>query len=680
MSVADAPESIPLNVPLIVPGAVCRDFERASRLEWLDTNHTGAFAMGTVAGVNTRRYHGLLTASLKPPANRYSILPRVEEVVSGDQTDFLLGASQYPGAVYPRGFELLNEFRIDPFPEWRYNCGGASVVKTLCLVDRQQTVIVRYRSSRPCILKIRLLTSFRDYHSLAHRNDELQNKLEIAPGRISFTPYESLPSLSVLHCGEFTQDGEWFLRHQYLRELDRGLDSEEDLFSPGVIKFELAADGHAWFLATLEPSSPLQDRDIDSLLEGERTRRQFDGESQLESTLKRALDQFRITRYDEKPSLIAGYPWFTDWSRDTLISLPALSAAEFALSETKSILEMLIGERSEGLLPNRFLDSHSEPEYNTADATLCLFIAAKHYIDRTQDRSFLKNCLYPAARDILDWHRRGTKYGIHVDPADHLLWAGEAAPQLSGTQLTGTQLTWMDARVNGSAVTPRVGKPVEINALWYNALRIFAEWSIALGMHKEAEQLQLEAAAMLHSFRGVFWNDERQCLFDVVAGQSRDPRVRPNQLFALSLPYPLVELHAGRLIVKLVQEKLLTPVGLRTLEPGDSAYRPRFEGSMADRDTSYHQGTVWPWLMGPFIGAYLYAYGETEGAIRFCRGLLNGLAQDLTSCCLGSLTEVYDAEPPYNPGGCPAQLWSVAQLLMSMRRLQVLDSRSHATR
>lgn len=662
MSVADAPESIPLTARIIVPGAICRDFERSSRLEWLDTNHTGAFAMGTVAGVNTRRYHGLLTASLKPPANRLSILPRLEELVSIEGVEYALGVVQYPGTIHPRGFELLEEFRFAPFPQWSYRCGSACVTKTVCLIDRQQSVLVGYRSTRPCTLSARLLTSFRDYHSLAHENGSLRNEPEMMAGCVSFMPYPDLPPLRVFHGGRFQPQGEWFLRHQYLRELDRGLDFEEDLFSLGKIEFQLAANEDVWILATVESQcSALEKDEIHAVLEMERKRRQFDRPTLLESTLARALDQFTICRYDGNPSLIAGYPWFTDWSRDILISLPALSVAGFPGVATKKILHTLIDQRSDGLLPNRFLDNDAQPEYNTADATLWLFAAGKAYIDQSQDMEYLSASLYPAARDIIAWHRRGTRYGIHVDPQDHLLWAGT----------NNTQLTWMDARVHGSAVTPRAGKPVEINALWYNALQISAEWAVKLNLKAEAEKLQLEAAATLASFRKFFWNEERTCLFDVLGSQSRDSAVRPNQIFALSLPYPLVDRYFARLILQVVRENLLTPVGLRTLEPGDPAYRPRFEGPMEERDAAYHQGTVWPWLLGPFIQAYVYAY-EDE-AIEFCRDLVNQLGPQLLACCLGSLAEVYDGNAPQRPGGCPAQLWSVAQLLLATARLRILE-------
>lgn len=661
------PESAEFN-PLIVGREICRDFERASRMEWLETNHTGAYAMGTVAGVNTRRYHALLLCSLRPPADRVSVLPRVEETVTLDGQDFSLATAQYPGTVHPRGFELLDEFRIDPLPEWRYRCNSASIGKTVCLLDRQQSVLVRYHTTLPCTLKLRPLFSFRDYHSLGHRNDSFAHAVRSAPDRVVFAPYEHLPALSILHGGIFTAEGEWFLRNEYLRELERGLDFEEDLFSPGVIEFEMTAQRDAWFIATLQPQllpAALDAAQVASLLAAEAKRRSFHSASQLDKTLCRALDQFRICRHDNRPSLIAGYPWFTDWSRDTLISLPALSVAGFPANETRAILEMLIHQRSEGLLPNRFLDTRSEPEYNTADATLWLFVAARAYIDETGDLSFLRDSLYPAVSDILAWHRGGARYGIHVDLEDRLLWTGEA----------GTQLTWMDARANGTPVTSRVGKPVEINALWYNALRIAADWSALLDLSEEVGKLTAEADETLVSFRNAFWNHKLGCLFDVVDETRSDASIRPNQLFALSLPYPLLEQPEARRVVDIVSEKLLTPVGLRTLEPANAAFRPRFEGSMAERDSAYHQGTVWPWLIGPFVAAYLYAFGETQQAVNFCRSLLDGIRSETTTYCLGSLPEVFDACPPHLPGGCPAQLWSVAQLILSLHRLYQLESR-----
>jgi predicted glycogen debranching enzyme len=648
-----------------IPREVCRDFDRSSRLEWLDTNHTGAYAMGTVAGINTRRYHALLIASLRPPADRFSILPRVEEQLAVHDQVFELSTVQYPGTLHPRGFELLDQFVLDPFPIWRYAAGPAQLEKTVCLLDSRQSVLLRYKiSGANARLRVRLFLAFRDYHGLARQNSTLRPaSVVLAENRVSFAPYPDLPSLDVFHSGTFEPGGLWFLNHEYLRELDRGLDFREDLYSPGSLVFDIDPDRPACFIATLEPESPprhLDRRAVDELLESEAQRR-------LLPPARRMLDHFRILRSDKRPSLIAGYPWFTDWSRDTLISLPALSAAGFEPDLSKQILATLLAQRSQGLLPNRFSDQESTPEYNSVDAALWMFVAAHELIKRDPDEMFLREILYPAARDILAWHFRGTLHSIAVDPQDRLLSAG--APD--------TQLTWMDARVNGVPVTPRFGKPVEINALWYNALRIAAEWAAALGVSADRQEFCAEAEKVLASFRAKFWNAGRGCLYDTLAAtpaEAPDARLRPNQLFALSLPFPLLDLPEARQIVHLVERELLTPVGPRTLEPPDPAYTPRFEGAPAQRDAAYHQGTVWPWLIGPFVAAYLYAFGETPESLAYCRGLLAGFERELAACCLGSLSEVYDADPPQRPAGCPAQLWSVAQFLLASARAGVLKA------
>lgn len=659
MSVAEPITAVP---PIVIPGEVCRDFERSSHLEWLETNHTGAYTMGTVAGVNTRRYHSLLLASLRPPAERYSILPRVEERVTINGAAFELGTVQYPGTVQPRGFELLEEFRLDPFPIWRYRAQDATIEKTVCLLDRQQSVLLRYSSSQPCRLEVRLFLAFRDYHSLGHRNTAVRTAATEQNGAVAFTPYRDLPPVSVLHSGAFHAHSDWYLNQEYLRELDRGLDFREDLFSPGNLAFDLAPGQNAWLIATLEPErfpSPPDAAAIESVLESEAKRRRFPRSTPFETSLSRALDQFRIRRFDGRPSLIAGYPWFTDWSRDLLIGLPALLAMGFPSKEAREMLQLLLERRSQGLLPNRFPDREAPLEYNTADASLWFFVAANHLMDQAGDSAFLQSALFPAAEDIIAWHFRGTGDRIRVDPADHLLAAGTP----------DTQLTWMDARVSGKPVTPRNGKPVEINALWYNALKIAAKWAAMLGRNDRREAYEAAARETLQSFRDHFWNEDEGCLYDVLGPDGPDVRIRPNQLFALSLPFPLLESKQARSVIRVVQKKLLTPMGIRTLDPMDPAYCPRYEGMLPERDAAYHQGTVWPWLMGPFVQAYLYACGESERTVGFCGKLLSRFEGQLTACCLGSLAEVYDAEPPQRPGGCPAQLWSVAQIALTLKRV-----------
>jgi predicted glycogen debranching enzyme len=648
MSVADSITGI----PFLVPKDVCRDFSQSSQLEWLETNHTGAFAMGTVAGVNTRRYHALLIASQSPPADRISVLPRVEETVSVLGREFELGTAQYPGAVQPRGFDLLEEFRIDPFPRWRYNLNGVTVEKSICLIDNRQSVLVRYKASHICTLRVRIMLSLRDYHGLAHTNSALKHDSSFSKGICTFRPYPDLPSLTIFYSGYgFSPDANWYLNHEYLRELDRGLDYREDLYSPGSLLFDVLADSDVWFLATIEADTDREELNassIESLIAAERKRRVF------RSPISRALDQFRVVREDGTPSLIAGYPWFTDWSRDTLISLPAFARSGFPAAETKAILAMLLRQRSQGLLPNRFSDSRGTVEYNTVDAALWFFVAAFDYIRQTGDREFLAEALYPAALDIIDWHNRGTAYDIKNDPSDNLLEAG----------IPGVQLTWMDAKIGDYVVTPRIGKPVEINALWYNSLRITADWASTLGHHADAGKLSVQAGATKASFNQKFWNDSEGCLYDVLAPSGNDSSIRPNQLFSASLPFAVLTRERAQAVVTVVRQKLLTPMGIRTLAPDDQFYRPRFEGDMRSRDSAYHQGTVWPWLVGPFVAAYLYAFGQNAFSLGYCRAVLKSIETQMGACALGSISEVYDGNAPQRPSGCPAQLWSVAQLAL----------------
>ena len=599
--------------------------------------------MGTVSGVNTRRYHGLLIATLNPPSDRYSIFPRVEETAVIDGRQVSLAAVQYPGTVSPSGYELLETFSALPFPTWRYRSDKVVVTKSLRLIDAEQSVLLTYSCNVSCRLSVRLFISFRDYHSLMRQNSALNVGVTEQAGLLTMKPYDQFPALSFYHeAAAFEVSGEWFHNHEYLRELERGLDFREDLYSPGILHFDVEPDGVVHLCATLENHAP----DLGTAAPAPANQ------------LTRALDQFRVLRADKQPTLIAGYPWFTDWSRDTLISLPAFIACGFDAAEIRSILEFLLAERKQGLLPNRFSDRQSTPEYNTVDGTLWLFIAAFHYMAATANIAFLERTLFPAALDIIDWHMRGTFYGIHVDPADHLLSAGEA----------GTQLTWMDAKIGDYVVTPRMGKPVEINALWHNALQITSKWATLLSKTTTAEWLLNEAALVKQSFEG-FWNSERNCLYDVLTPSGADGSLRPNQLFAISLPHALIDRSRAQAIIQAVQRNLLTPTGIRTLEPGDANYRPRFEGDMKSRDSAYHQGTVWPWLIGPYVDAYLHAFGETPEAFAECTRIVKAMLTLLEDCCLGSVAEVHDGDAPHRAAGCPAQLWSVAQIALAAKRL-----------
>jgi len=554
--------------------------------------------MGTVGGVNTRRYHALLVASLKPPTERYVLLSRFEEeIVIGDRT-FSLGCCQYPGVLVDDGGRFLEEFVAEPCSTWRYNLGGLTLERQVYLVPGRQAVVVRYRCDRAVTLRIRPFLAYRGYHSL-RRADE--------------SPYGGLPPLEFRSKAIFTADPKWYYNIEYLAELDRGLDFREDLFTPGVLTMELDAGVWTPICASI------------------------DGTDATQPPVSRR-DPFVVRRADGKPTIIAGYPWFTDWGRDTMISLPGLLITPGRLDEAREIIEGFLQFRSQGIIPNRFPDAGETPEYNTADATLWMFQAVRAWLQAGGDRAFLHNIFYPAAKEIIARHYNHVD--PVVDPGDHLL-------------NVGPQLTWMDTKF-----TPRSGKPVEINALWHGALSLMAEWSLT-----GAEEYRAEADRVRDSFRARFWNAQRQCLYDLLTPEGPVAKLRPNQIFAVSLPFGLLDQEQARAVVRIVERELLTPVGLRTLEPADPDYKPRYEGSPSERDGAYHQGTVWPWLLGPFIDAYLAAFGKTAQTLSYCRGLADTLeAAAATDGCVGSIAEIYDADEPRYPRGCPAQAWSVAEI------------------
>jgi len=547
--------------------------------------------MGTVAGVNTRRYHGLLVASLHPPVQRYVLLSRVEEEVDGRA----LGVCQYPGIVTPRGFEILGEFRSDPCATWRFDVNGATLEKQVYLIPGRQGVVIRYRADRGLSLRVRPFISYRDYHSL---------------GQARLDPFGSLPRLKFDHAGRFEDRPDWYYSVEYLVELDRGLNFREDLYSPGVIVLDVNTE---W--------TPIC--------------ASIDGATYAEPAER--ADPFLVRRADGTPTIMAGYPWFTDWGRDTMISLPGLLIVKGKLDTAREIIEGFLAHMRQGVIPNRFPDSGETAEYNTADATLWMFQAMREWLAAGGDRGFLRGTFYPAAKEIIAWHRRGTFFNIGVDPEDHLLHAGTAA----------TQLTWMDAKIGDRVVTPRHGKPVEINALWYKALNLMADWAEEMG---EDADYRRDAELVQASFRAKFWNEERGCLYDVLTDKAPVRKLRPNQIFAVDL----LDREQQQSMVRVVERELLTPVGLRTLERGDPDYKPRYEGSPEQRDEAYHQGTVWPWLMGPFIDAYLLAFPD---GLAYCRELIEGLESPD-----GLIAEIYDGDEPRRAAGCPAQAWSVAEI------------------
>ncbi len=654
---------------------MCTDYPRSSRLEWLLTNATGGFAMGTVAGSNTRRYHGLLVASLHPPVARVLTLARLEETALTPQGAVALSVNQYPNTLHPDGHTRLVRFSLEEGPVWTWAVSGVEVERRVLLVPGQQTVVVRYASAGPIRMRIEPLLAFRDYHALTHRNPAawtgFEERVAGKAREVRFQPYPGLPSLRLVHRGgPFAGAPTWHENVEYLEELDRGLDFREDLLLPGGFELELAPGAPQLVAATVDAGVTL---DLDAL--GAR----FPSVSPLarspaptrpaaasvslapgRTRLERAADAYPVLRADGSATVIAGYPWFTDWGRDTMLSLPGLLLARGRLELAREVLEGFLDHLEDGLVPNRFPDAAGPAEYNTADATLLMFQAVNAWEQAGGPAAFVRDVFYPAACAIVDAHLRGTRNGIHVDPGDRLLVAGGP----------GSNLTWMDARVHGVPVTPRHGKPVEVNALWYNALRLSERWARLLGDGPRANAFGSEADAVARSFDRTFWNGARRCCFDVILPEGPDPRLRPNQLFALGLPFPLLDAPRRAMVLEAVEESLLTPVGLRTLARGDPGYRASYSGGPAERDAAYHQGLVWPWLLGPYLDALLGVRGDSVATRAQVRAAVAPLMRTMETGCLEQLSECFEPEPPFRPVGAPAQAWSVGEVLRILVRIE----------
>jgi predicted glycogen debranching enzyme len=642
-------------------GKTCGDLEAAVRREWLETNGLGGFASSTIVGLNTRRYHGLLVAASKPPVGRLVLLSKLEETLVVDGKRFDLSANRYPGVVHPQGFHYLKQFRLDPFPVFTYEMEGIEIEKSVFMIHGENSTVIHYELKtndsellKNLRLEIRPLIAFRDYHSLTHENSALNSAVQERSGLASVTPYPGLPSLHLAHNAiELRKTGDWYRNFEYDAERERGLDFSEDLFNPFVLSFDLRLRRQASIIVSTEPRDVAQGAEY---RHAEITRRQrafvaSPIEDSFSRSLAAASDQYLVSRGNEK-TVIAGYHWFGDWGRDTMIALPGLTLVTGKYEIARSILRIFAKHVDQGMLPNRFPDAGEAPEYNTVDATLWFFEAARAYLAYTHDLEFVRDELYPIFADIIAWHIRGTRYGIKVDDSG-LLASGEL----------GLQLTWMDAKVGDWVVTPRRGKPVEIQALWYNALCIMEGLASSFGDEASRKRYRSMAAIAHRNFNRLFWNEELGCLYDVVNGGHPDSSIRPNQIFAVSLPHGMLSNERARKVVGKVEEHLLTPFGLRTLAPSDPQYRGQYTGGPIERDGAYHQGTVWPWLLGPFITAYVRVNAGSDEARRQARAWLSPLEPHLSEAGLGHISEIFEGDAPHRPCGCVAQAWSVAEIL-----------------
>ncbi len=642
---------------------ICNDLAGAEQREWLVTNGIGGFASGTIAGSATRRYHGLLIAALKPPAGRTLLVGGLDETVNVDGNCYALATHRWvSGAIAPQGHLAIQSFRLDGLiPVWTYSIGSALIAKRFWMSYGENTAFAQYtllESASPVDLELKVLVNYRDFHSATHAGD-WRMRVEPAENGVCVAAFEGAVPFYV-RCGQATCEPQhiWYRNFYFSIEHERGLDDREDQLYAALFRAKLEKGQDLTIVLSTERGVSLdgaaalkkenkRERDVlaaaSTLLRG----------SAVESSpswlqqLVLAADQFLVKRsvpgQPDGKTVIAGYHWFGDWGRDTMIVLPGFTLATGRPEIARQVLLAFSQLVDAGMLPNNFPDSGEAPGYNTIDATLWYFEAIRQYFAATEDLGTLQK-LFPALASIIDAQVKGTRYNIHVDPEDGLLYGGGP----------GVQLTWMDAKIADWVVTPRTGKPVEINALWINALESMAQFAKTFGASGEFyERLSTKAKS---SFR-KFWNEGRNCCFDVLDSPriGSDAALRPNQIF----------FEQQKAVVDICTSRLLTPFGLRSLAPDEPGYSGIYTGGPRERDAAYHQGPVWGWLLGPYALAHYRVYKDRAAAI----AILEPLAKAIDSYGVGTLAEIFEGDPPYRPRGCIAQAWSVAEILRAWKEL-----------
>ncbi len=676
---------------------ICCNLDSAESREWLVTNGIGGYASGTIANLLTRRYHGLLVAALKPPLGRTLMLAKLDETaVYADRAYPLYTNRWADSTIEPHGYKYVESFHLEgTTPVWRFALADAILEKRIWMQQGANTTYIQYRlhrASKPIALAVKALVNYRDYHHQTRAGDWPMS-LETLDRGVCVTAFEKAAPLYLLTDAEpeskfrvATPLYNWHYGFDLAAERRRGLDCCEDHLHAATFHFAIEPGQSLTLIASTDKNPQLNG---DAALEARRTYDQevlekwskADESPDWINHLVLAADQFIVSRpLPEEPegkTIIAGYPWFSDWGRDTMIALPGLTICTGRSEIARSILRTFARYVDRGMLPNRFPDAGGAPEYNTADATLWYFEAIRAYIDATGDDQLLSE-LWPTLCEIVDWHVQGTRYNIRVDRDDGLVYAGEA----------GVQLTWMDAKIGDWVVTPRIGKPIELSALWYNAIQAMVSFARKLGKsHYEYQQLADRTAAGFTRF----WNDSSGYCYDVLDGpDGHDCSLRPNQIFAVSLPLdlspkslsadelrvnethrytPLLTPDRRRGVVDACDQQLLTSVGLRSLSPEDAEYLGKYGGDQLQRDRAYHQGTVWGWLIGPFVLAHLDVYKDPVQAREF----LQPMAHNILAGGVGSLGEIFEGDAPHSPRGCIAQAWTVAQVLRAWLAIHRTD-------
>jgi predicted glycogen debranching enzyme len=647
---------------------IITDLHAATAREWLVTNGLGGFAAGTVSGVATRRYHGLLVAALAPPRGRHVIVSHVDESLIVRGRTIPLSSHAFPDVVTPEGWRCVTGFSVDPLPVWTLRAGAVCLERSVFMLRGSNTTVLRYTlkdAPAGVLLVLRPFGAFRDFHH--HRRHDPSMRLEVAvdaddPRTVRWTPYPGWVTLTLRAPGVFVPSPAWWYDFVHAIERERGLDDREDLATPGEWHLALAPGDTVHVAFSTDASVPY---DLESHERDERTRLSTLAPAEERDPrvveLHRAVDAYRVERSDP-PALLAGYPWFEDWGRDTLIAFTGAYLVTGRFDEGRKLLAAFARSLDRGMLPNRFPEGGGgHADYNTVDASVWFFHAARRYVQYTGDRGFAREVLRPALLEVERWFRQGTRYDIHVG-ADGLVYAGGP----------GTQLTWMDARIGDTVFTPRHGAPVEVNALWHAGMLTLAWLAELEGDTRDAEAHRAAAAHTRASFRARFWNDHTAYLYDTVRPHDRDGAVRPNALYAVALPGALLDAEQRAAVLDRARRELLVPLALRTLSPSDPRYRGRYEGDPWARDGAYHQGTAWPFLLGAYTAAlvrHAALSGDPEALQRARAEVLQRfepLADALGAQCIGHLPEIVEGDAPHRPVGCFAQAWSDCEALRAL--------------
>ena len=662
---------------------ICCDLRAAESREWLVTNGIGGYAFGTIAGHQTRGYHGLLVAALHPPLGRTLLLAKLDETARYASGEVALSTNRWAdGTVAPEGYRNIERFHLEgTTPVWTFALADALLEKRIFMQYGSNTTYVLYRlvrASSSIELSIKVLADYGDEHCLTVGKTRPMEVTPVERG-LQVVAFEGATPFCVLSDSAAASPAkDWYRNFDLAAERARGLPDRADHFFAGELRATIAPGGSLTIVASTEATPSLNGEDAF-------TKRQSEARGLLDhflvanpvavhtpspavQQLVLAADQFIVARpldgVADAKTILAGYPWFSDWGRDTMISLPGLCLATGRPLLARNILRTFSRFVSEGMLPNQFPRAGEAPVYNTVDATLWYFDAVRQYFEETSDVGLLHE-LFPVLDSIIDAHVRGTRYHIHVDPADGLLYAGEE----------GVQLTWMDAKVGGRVVTPRIGKPVEVNALWLNAAAAMAQFARA--MRRDAARYEALAGRARTGFTR-FWNSEKKFCFDVIdapgSPDGNDAALRPNQILAVSLPETALSREQQRAVVDVCARELLTSFGLRSLGRKEPGYRVRYAGSPEERDDAYHQGTVWGWLLGPFALAHLRVYGNAVDAMSF----LEPMFGQIRAAGLGTAGEIFDGDPPFTPNGCIAQAWTVGEALRAWRAITAASDKEKA--